>query len=198
MSSTLADPDGRGAVPVRDWKTRWQTDTDDFKLETPAKFGVEPAEETDPAKLGLVGRGRYVRSLIWADSANTNMHYGHTLAALSNVIGWQRMDYAPARGGMPRVDLTYQWDAPSEFWQSTADTGWIHEVYTQAMNILKTDYGNDLDEAKRHAAGLTQLIQKNIDGEDADGNGKIEPKMMEGGLSIAIVHARLAGFNVPN
>ena len=197
VPSGLADPDARGAVPVHDWKTRWQSDTTDFKLETPEKFGVEPAAITDPAKLGIVGRGLYARDLIWADSLNANAHYEHTVASLSNVIGWMRMDYAPARGGMPRVDLTSQWDAPSEFWLSTADTGWIFEVYTQAMNILKTDYGSDVELARRHAADMTALVNKCIEGEDANGNGNIEPTATEGGLDTAVQHARLAGFDVP-
>ena len=185
-----------GGVATHGWKTRWQSDTTDFELETPEKFGTEPTRITDPSKLGIVGSGRHARKLIWADSMNANPHYDHVVASLSNVIGWMRMDYAPARGGMPRVDLTYKWDAPSEFWQSTADTGWIFEVYTQAMNILKTNYGSDLEAAREHAKDLTLLLEKVMSGEDANDNGSIEPKAMEGGLNAALQHARLAGFNL--
>lgn len=192
ISSDLAD--ASGAVATYGWKTRWQSDTDDFKLETPEKFGTAPPQVTDPAQLGIVGKGRYVRRLIWADSMSTNPHYDHIVASLSNVIGWMRMDYAPARGGMPRVDLTYKWDAPTEFWLSTADTGWIFEVYTQAENILRTHYGDDLSTARKHASDLSSLIEKTISGFDANNNGQIEPVAMEGGLSTALQHAAFAGF----
>ena len=185
-----------GAVATHDWKTRWQSDTTDFKLDTPEKFGTEPARITDPSKLGIIGSGRRARKLIWADSMNANPHYDHVVASLSNVVGWMHMDYAPSRGGMPRVDLTYQWDAPSDFWRSSADTGWIFEAYVQAMNILKTDYGSDLASAKAHARDMTMLLEKVMSGEDANGNGKIEPASMEGGLNAAIQHARLAGFDI--
>lgn len=184
-----------GAVATHGWKTRWQSDTDDFELETPEKFGTEPPQVTDPTQLGIVGKGRFVRRLIWADSMSTNPHYDHIVASLSNVIGWMRMDYAPARGGMPRVDLTYKWDAPTEFWLSTADTGWIFEVYTQAENILRTQYGDDLASAQKHASDLTTLIERAWSGFDANNNGEIEPVAMEGGLNTALQHAEFAGFS---
>jgi hypothetical protein len=199
MPSGLVDEKARGAENVHGWKTRWQVDTDDFELETPEKFGVMPPEITDPALLGIEGRGRYVRKLLWesADSSDASFpHYGHVVASLSNVIGWMRIGYAESRGGMPRVDLTYQWDAPSEFWISSADTGWILDAYAQALNILKTDYDGDAATARRHAADMTRLIQKALDGEDANGNGTVEPAQMEGGLTIALQHAGLAGFAV--
>lgn len=183
-----------GAVATHGWKTRWQSDTDDFELETPEKFGTAPPAVSDPAQLGVVGNGRHVRRLLWADSLNANAHYGHVIASLSNVIGWKRMDYAPARGGMPRVDLTYKWDAPTEFWLSTADTGWIFEVYTQAENILRTHYDGDLAEAKKHAGDLVVLIERTMSGFDANNNGQIEPVAMEGGMSTALQHAEFAGF----
>lgn len=194
MPSGLANEGATGAATSHGWKTRWQTDTDDFELETPEKFGVEPPEITDPSLLGIIGRGRHVRKLLVADS--TNVHHEHVVASLNNVIGWMRMDYAPARGGMPRVDLTYHWDAPSEFWQSTADTGWMFEAYSQALNILKTDYNGDLALAKKHAAAMTKLIEKTMQGQDANGNDRIEPVMMEGGLATALQHAKLAGLNI--
>lgn len=194
LPSGLADETATGAATSHGWKTRWQTDTDDFELETPEKFGVQPPEITDPALLGIIGRGRFVRKLLVADSSN--VHSGHVVASLNNVIGWMRMDYAPARGGMPRVDLTAQWDAPSEFWQSTADTGWMFEVYSQALNILKTNYNGDLAMAKQHATAMATLLEKTLNGEDANGNSRIEPVMMEGGLATAMQHAKLAGFNL--
>ena len=196
ISSGLADG-AVGAEKVHDWKSRWQTDTDDFELETPEKFGVLPAAVTDPALMGIVGRGRYVRDLIKVEAEAGKAHFQHTFAALNNVIGWQRMDYAPARGGMPRVDLTSQWDAPSEFWLSSADTGWIFDAYSQAVNILKTSYGDDVASARQHAAGMTQLLEKVRAGVDANGNNTVEPVMMEGGLDTALQHARLAGISLP-
>jgi hypothetical protein len=197
MPTGLAGRDGGGAEKVHDWKSRWQSDTDDFELETPEKFGTLPAAVTDPALMGIVGRGRYIRPMIQAGAEAGNAHYGHLFASLNNVIGWTRMDFAPARGGMPRVDLTAQWDAPSAFWQSTADTGWIFEAYSQALNILKTNYADDLAAARHHAAGMTQLLQKVRAGLDANGNGTVEPAMMEGGLEAALQHARLAGIRLP-
>jgi hypothetical protein len=196
ISSGLADG-ATGAEKVHDWKSRWQSDTDDFELETPEKFGVLPAAVTDPALMGIVGRGRYVRDLIKVEAEAGKAHFQHTLAALNNVIGWQRMDYAPARGGMPRVDLTSQWDAPTEFWLSTADTGWIFDAYSQAVNILKTSYGDDIGSARQHAVGMTQLLEKVRAGMDANGNSTVEPTMMEGGIDTALQHARMAGISLP-
>ncbi len=196
ITSGLADG-AIGAEKVHDWKSRWQSDTDDFELETPEKFGVLPAAVTDPALMGIVGRGRYVRDLIKVQAEAGNAHFQHTFAALNNVIGWQRMDYADARGGMPRVDLTSQWDAPSGFWLSSADTGWIFDAYTQALNILKTSYGDDVASARQHAAGMTQLLERVRAGLDANGNNTVEPAMMEGGLDTALQHARLAGVRLP-
>jgi hypothetical protein len=123
------------------------------------------------------------------------MHGEHVITSLNNVIGWMKMDDGVTKGErQPRVDLTREWDSPIEFWMSTADTGWLHEVYAQALNILKTDYGRDLSLAKQHAAGLTRLIQKAIDGVDANSNGSVEPIKMEGGIATAVQHAHLAGF----
>ena len=94
----------------------------------------------------------------------------------------------------PRVSLTYLWDAPAEFWQSSADTGWLDEVFAQAVNILKTDYGTDVAEARKHAAGMTELLQRVLNGVDADKNGTIEPTMMEGGLNAAVRAAGKEGI----
>ena len=49
----------------------------------------------------------------------------------------------------PRISLTHVWDAPPEFWNSSADTGWMAEAYPQAINILRTDYAGDVAEARR-------------------------------------------------
>ena len=95
------------------------------------------------------------------------------------------------------MDLTHQWDAPSAFWLSTADTGWLHEVYAQALNILKTDYEDDVATAREHAAAMTRLLEKTLTGFDADEDGSVEPTMMEGGLNTALQHAELGGFLSP-
>ena len=70
------------------------------------------------------------------------------LASLNNVIGWTYMTTGiKVREIQPRVSLTHLWDAPREFWHSTAVTGWLAEAYAQAVNILKTDYEDDVAEA---------------------------------------------------
>lgn len=195
IPSGLAEEGAYGAAAAHGWKTRWQADTSDFELQTPEKFGTAPPEITDPTQLGIQGRGIYLRRQLWTGTEGDSVHVRHVIASLSNVIGWPKMDYdTGARGGMPRIDLTYKWDAPSEFWKSEADTGWIEQVYVQALNILRTSYGSDLATAQQHAAGLTDLIEICLSGRDHDGNGSVEPVMMEGGLDTAVQHAELAGL----
>ena len=105
------------------------------------------------------------------------------------------MSYGVTKGERPpRVDLTYQWDAPVDFWMSTADTGWLHEAFAQALNILKTDYGDDVEMARSHAADMVDLLEKTMEGVDANSNGSIEPVRMEGGLLTAMQHAGFAGI----
>lgn len=193
--------DARGAVAVHGWKTRWQATNADFDEDFAARYESAPPEITDPAQLGIVGRGRYVRKRLMAlhDDAGApeakRRHAAHVIASLNNVIGWMMMDDGVTKAErQPRVDLTRQWDAPTDFWLSSADTGWLHEVYAQALNMLKTDYDGDLDEARRHAADLTRLIEKTRAGHDHDGDGSIAPVMMEGGLMTALQHAALGGF----
>jgi hypothetical protein len=41
-------------------------------------------------------------------------------------------------------------------------------------------------EARKHAAGMRELLEKVLDGVDANKNGTVEPKMMEGGLNAAL------------
>ena len=111
------------------------------------------------------------------------------------VFGWMKIDDGVTkRERQPRVDLTYQWDAPVDFWMSTADTGWLHEAFAQALNILKTDYGDDVEMARSHAADMVDLLEKTMEGVDANGNGSIEPVRMEGGLLTAMQHAGFAGI----
>src|SRR5690606_11197310 len=87
------------------------------------------------------------------------MHAEHVVIALNNVIGWTQMETGRIKNEIqPRVDLTRVWDAPVDFWNSTADTGWALEALAQAVNILKVHY-EDVGEARTHAAGMADLIQ---------------------------------------
>ena len=193
MPSGLADESARGAEHAHGWKTRWQTTPAAFDSSFAARYGTKPPEITDPQQLGIVGRGRYVRKQLEAiadDStapAEARQSAEATLASLNNVIGWMKMDDGVTKGErQPRVDLTREWDAPSAFWNSTADTGWLHEVYAQALNILKTDYQGDVAEARQHATDMTMLLTKALEGTDANGNGTVEPVQMEGGLNALV------------
>ena len=168
------------------------------------RYGTKPPEVDDPTALGIVGHGRYARKQLQAlidgeDATDAQkLHGQHVIASLNNVIGWMKIDDGVTKAErQPRVDLTRVWDAPSEFWLSTADTGWLHEVFAQAINILKTDYEDDVAMARQHAAAMTQLIEKYRNGVDADEDGAVEPAMMEGGLMTALQHAELGGFLTP-
>jgi hypothetical protein len=200
VPSGLADDDAHGASAQHGWKTRWQTSPAAFDSAFAARLGTEEPEITDPRKLGIVGRALHLRGhfAVAPDSAGPETpgaRYSHeaVVAPLSNVIGWMRMDNGITKGELqPRVDLTYKWDAPVSFWQSTADTGWLYEAYAQALNILKTNYDGDVDVAREHAEGMTQLLEKTLNGVDANGNGTVEPIMQEGGLRIALREAEAA------
>lgn len=199
ISSGLADPGASGAVATHGWKERWQTDETDFDSVYAIRYSGLPPTITDPRELGIIGRGREARRLldaVIADSlapAGRRLHAGHALASLNNVIGWMQMETGRIKNEIqPRVDLTRLWDAPVEFWNSTADTGWGFEVLAQAINILKVDY-DDVAEARSHAAAMSGLIRKSIHGVDADGNGQIAPTMMEGGVEVAVDHAKRMG-----
>ena len=201
IPSGLAAENARGAEAVHGWKTRWQVTYTDFDPKFAERYGSAPPEITDPARLGIVGRGRHVRKQIESLLAEGSppdalaTHADHIVTSLNNVIGWMKMDDGVTKGErQPRVDLTREWDAPVEFWMSTADTGWLHEVYAQALNILKTDYDGDLQAAKQHAGAMTQLIEKAINGVDADNSGSVEPVRMEGGIATAVQHAHLGGI----
>ncbi len=189
------------AVATYGWKTRWQTDGTAFDKDHVERHGSEPPAVTDPAQLGIIGRGRRVRALLQtlledpSTESSQRTHASHVIASLNNVIGWMRLDDGITKAELqPRVDLTYVWDAPSEFWNTTADTGWLHEAFSQAVNILKTDYAGDLELARSHAADMTALLEKCRSGVDHDGNGSIAPVMMEGGLTTAFEHAGYGGM----
>ena len=176
------------------WKERWQVTGGEWAPSYAKRLGTAPPKITDPRQLGAMGRGRAVRGRLThvgtarspASPADTTA-VTQLVASLNNVIGWTYMSEGLKGNEMqPRVSLTYLWDAPAEFWQSSADTGWLDEVFAQAVNILKTDYGSDVTEARRHAAGMSELLDKVLNGVDADKNGTAEPKMMEGGLNAAV------------
>ena len=185
-------------IRVPGWKERWQVNGGEWAASYAKRLGTAPPKITDPRQLGVMGRGRAVRGRLMQIGADRTLGApGDTsaraqlVASISNVIGWTYMSEGLKGNEMqPRVSLTYLWDAPPEFWQSSADTGWLDEVFAQAVNILKTDYGTDVAEARKHAAGLSELLGKVLDGVDADKNGTVEPKMMEGGLNTAL---RVAG-----
>ena len=204
IPSGLADESARGAEQAHSWKTRWQVTFADFDSAFAARYGSKPPEIQDPSRLGIVGRARYVRAEIESMMSDDNpsdavrTHGEHVVASLNNVIGWMKMDDGVTKGErQPRVDLTREWDSPIEFWMSTADTGWLHEVYSQASNILKTDYDGDVEMARRHAAAMTALVQKTLVGVDADGDGSVAPAKMEGGIETALQHAGFAGYVEP-
>jgi len=202
LSSGLATNGARGASAQHGWTTRWQTSPAAFDSAFAARLGTAGPAIDNPEQLGLLGRGRYVRHqfAVAPDSAGPETpgaRYSHMtiVAPLNNAIGWMRLDNGVTKGELqPRIDLTYQWDAPMDFWQSSADTGWLQEAYSQAINILKTDYDGDVTMAREHAAGMTQLLEKVLDGVDANANGRVEPIMMEGGLRLALQEAEAAGL----
>lgn len=191
-------------VQVLGWKERFQVSGEEFDQRWVARYGSKPPQITDPRKLGIQGRGLAVRARLEqiADStsgrpAAAREAASKALASLNNVIGWVHITRGyKGREAQPRASLTHVWDMPAQFWNSTADTGWLFEVYSQATNILKTDYAGDVAEARKHAADMTALLQKLLTGLDADRNGTIEPKAMEGGLDAALAQAALAGLPV--
>lgn len=198
MPSGLIDESARGAAFAHGWKTNWQVTYSDFDSLFAARYGNAPPEITDPSNLGIVGRGRAVRRALEASvgssgaSSSLSTHGPHVVHSINNVIGWMKMDDGVTKGErQPRVDLTREWDSPVEFWMSTADTGWLFEAYSQASNILKTNYEGDVATARSHAAAMTQLLEKALNGVDVNGNGSVEPAKMEGGLRTAVQHAHL-------
>jgi hypothetical protein len=198
---------GAGEVAELGWKEHWQVTGAEFDLDFVERLGTEPPRITDPRALGVMGRGRAVRGRLEVIGGGSVQAYwepedpaDRALASLNNVIGWTYLTTGiKSREVQPRVSLTHLWDAPREFWQSTAVTGWLAEAYAQAVNILKTDYAEDVAEARAHVAGLTGLLEKVLDGEDADGDGEVTATAMEGGLRAAVRAAEgrlLAGAEV--
>ena len=190
-----------GAATMHGWKTRWQSTYTDFDPAFAERYGSTPPQITDPEDLGIIGRGRYIRRKLTANldglgiNSDSKQVVERLVSSLNNVIGWTRMDNGVTKAELqPRVDLTYQWDAPKAFWQSSADTGWLFEVQSQALNILKSDYGGNLVTAKQHAQDLVALIEKCRDGVDANHDGEVSAVMMEGGLTAVKLAAEQAGL----
>lgn len=189
---------------VPGWKEHWQVSGAEFDTAFVKRYGSLPPRITDPRQLGVEGRGMAVRG--WLDPMVLDSTRGtaaqraareRVYASLGNVVGWVHMTRGyKGREVQPRASLTYMWDQPPAFWNSAADTGWLFEAYSQAGNILKTDYAGDVAEARKHAAGLTQLLQKLLTGVDADRNGAIQATVMEGGLDAALAAAGAAGLQV--
>ena len=201
VPSGLTASGATGEAAIHGWKTRWQTTYTDFDSSFAARYGDAPPEITDPQQLGIIGRGLYLRDQLQAiaddstASEDKRQYAEAAIASLNNGIGWMKMDDGVTKGErQPRVDLTREWDAPKAFWLSTSDTGWLYEVYSQALNILKTNYDGDVATAQQHAADMTMLMNKYLDGEDANKDGTVEPVMMEGGLNAALDQAKKAGF----
>ncbi len=182
-----------GVAATHGWKTRWQTDGTEFDEAHFERHGSDPPIISDPRKLGIMGRGRAIIKLL-VDAQN-EPHADHVMNSLSNVIGWMRLSDGVTKGErQPRIDLTHVWDAPSRFWNTSADTGWILEAYAQALNIMKTNYQGNLDMARDHASAMVAILEKCKSGQDENGDGTIEPVMMEGGINTAIQHAQYWGI----
>lgn len=152
---------------------------------------------------GIVGNGMYARrqlrdlQLRSATSDAVAEAARRADVSLSNVIGWMWLDDGVLYGEKserPRVDLTYVWDYPVAYWNSTADTGWLFEAASQVLNILKTDYAGDKAMAQEHAQALVPLLEKALAGVDANGNGTVQPVRMEGGLTAVLNEARASGW----
>jgi hypothetical protein len=191
--SAAARGEGNTAeLTVPGWKERWQVTGAEWAPSYAKRLGTAQPKITDPRQLGVMGRGRAVRGrlthFVFDSAASPAREQAkQVFASINNVIGWTYIGEGLKGNEMqPRISLTYMWDAPPEFWQSDADTGWLDAVFAQASNILKTDYGTDVAEARKHATGMTELLQRVLNGVDADKNGTIEPKMMEGGLNAAV------------
>ncbi|MDE2958062.1 MAG: hypothetical protein OXU68_13800 [Bacteroidota bacterium] len=192
QSSGLLGASG-GAAQMHGWKTRWQTTGEEFDENHVARHGNLPPVIDNPALLGIMGRGRAAVALMLERSDEPHME--HVIVSLSNVIGWMRLDDGVTKGErQPRIDLTHVWDAPSRFWNTTADTGWLNEVFAQATNLIKTNYGANVGLAQSHAQAMTALIERCRAGMDEDGDGTVAPVMMEGGLDTALEHARYGGL----
>ena len=186
-----------GAAVMHGWKTRWQTTGEEFDEYHVARHGSAPPNIADLTQLGFVGRARQVRGELVAlqEADPSQVHLEHVIHSLNNVIGWMRLDNGITKAeNQPRVDLTYMWDAPSMFWNTSADTGWIFEAFSQALNILKTDYSGNLALAQSHAAAMTAILDRCHHGVDANDDGAVAPMLMEGGLMTALTHAGYAGL----
>lgn len=201
IKAGLVEASPFGDVPAHGWKVLWQTSGAEFDSMWTARYGTKPPAIDDPEKLGIAGRTRHLRDQLEAiakdesASAADRERAERVAVSLNNVVGWMRLD-----GGMkgderqPRISLTEEWTSSPEFWNSAADTGWLHEAYSQAVNIMKTDYEGDLEMARKHAADMTRLIEKYLNGVDADKDGTVESEKMEGGLYTALREAESAGL----
>ncbi len=186
---------GAGAAHQHGWKTRWQATYSDFDPAYAARYGSAPPHITNPAKLGIVGRGRYIRRVLAAEGTpRDGSAKSKFIISLNNLIGWTRLDDGVTKAErQPRIDLTYRWDADQDFWRSSADTGWIFEVQAQSLNILKSRYKSVTD-AQGHLDDLAYLITKCLEGQDTNNDGLVAPVENEGGYRTAVRMAQQAGL----
>lgn len=201
VPSGLKEKNYKGAATRHGWKNRWQVSFDDFGPKYKVRYSTIRPPQQDTDQLGIIGIGRALRhelTSIVEDSTKAEdlrLEHKYLIASLNNVIGWMKIDDGFIKAEyQPRVDLTRVWNADKSFWNSTADTGWLQEAFSQALNILKTDYGDKLDMAKKHAADLIMLLEKVETGMDADNDGTVEARMMEGGLAQVEAQAKKLGL----
>jgi hypothetical protein len=184
------------------WKERWQVSGAEFDTSFVARYGSRPPLTVDPRELGIVGRsravvGRLVEIAAAGSPAGSEERAAAeaAVAALNNVIGWSYITVGfKGRERQPRISLTHLWDAPPSFWNSTAVTGWLFEAQAQASNILKTAYGDEVDEAGSHAAEMTRILERVLNGVDVNGDGVVRAAAMEGGVAVALEEAARAGL----
>ena len=62
------------------------------------------------------------------------------------------------------------------------------------MTRWQVAFGDDVEMARSHAADMVDLLEKTMEGVDANGNGSIDPVRMEGGILTALQHAGFAGI----
>lgn len=150
---------------------------------------------------GLDAKARYARELIQvliddpSSSNDVKLHGQFVIESLNNVVGWMIHGTGRKSGTLqPRQNLTYVWDAPTEFWLSTADTGWVHEISSQALNIIRVNYAGDVEEARKHAEAMIPMMERVFEGAETDADTLQWAYMMRGGLDIVMQHGALAGF----
>ena len=84
------------------------------------------------------------------------------MASINNVIGWTYIGEGPRAFEMqPRSASPTCGMRPPSSGNPTPRRAGSTRVFAQASNILKTDYGTDVAEARRHAAGMSEQSSAN-------------------------------------